>query len=172
MEATELAVGDSTRLEIIFSTKRYRSRITKSPSIETNEGEPHKRVRIVADVLARPDSTFPIIIKPYKLDISQFGEKVRDEMKFNITNVSEQDLKVRLVYQPEGYFDLELPGTVKAGKTAQGVLKLRKEAIDTSFDKSVTIELDDESASRFTIPIKRKLRIPGQSSTAAASESP
>jgi len=32
----ELAVGDSTLLEIIFSTKSYKNRVTKRPKIQTN----------------------------------------------------------------------------------------------------------------------------------------
>ncbi len=158
-----MAVGDSTRLEIIFNTKRYRNKMTKKPRIETNEGPPHKSVTIITNVVARPDSTYPLIIKPYKLDISQFSPtKVRDEMKFNITNVSDKDLTVTLISKPEGVFDLQLPDRVEAGKSAQGILKLRPDAIETSFEKSFTIELNDDKTSRFTIPVKRTRRTPGE----------
>jgi hypothetical protein len=144
--------------------------MTKKPRIQTNEGPPHKSVTIITQVVARPDSTYPLIIKPYKLDISQFSPtKVRDEMKFNITNVSEQDMTVTLVSAPEGIFDLELPDKVEAGKTAQGILKLRPEAIETSFEKSFTIELNDGNNSRFTIPVKRTRRTPGEPAKKAES---
>jgi len=171
LDSKEIAVGDSTRLEIIFSTKRYRNKVTKSPRIETNEGPPHKRVRIISQVVARPDSTYPLIIKPYKLDISQFGEKVRDEMKFNLTNISDQDIELSLIDRPEGYFDLELPDKVEAGKTAHGVLKLHDDTVEQSFEKSITIQLNDEQSSRFTIPVKRTKRAVGQPATAAATKS-
>ena len=115
-------------------------------------------MQIISHVVARPDSTYPLIIKPYKLDISQFGEKVRDEMKFNFTNVSEKDLNLTLIDRPEGLFDLELPDKVEAGKTASGALKLQADAIEKSFEKSITIQVDDEQSSRFTIPIKRTKR--------------
>ena len=78
LEKSEIAVGDSTRLEIIFNTKKYTKRITKSPRIQTNEGPPDKRVQIISEVVARPDSTYPVVIIPYKLDLTQFGEKIRD----------------------------------------------------------------------------------------------
>ena len=167
LEDSELAVGDSTRLEILFSTGHYSSRVTKSPRIETNEGPPHKSVRIVANVVTRPDSTYPITFKPYKLDISQFGEKVRDEMRFEITNVSEQNLEIGLVDRPEGLFSLELPSTLGAGQTATVVLRLHADAVETSFEKSITIELNDQQSSRFTIPVKRTLRLPGETTTTA-----
>ena len=122
-------------------------------------------------MVARPDSTYPVIIKPYKLDISQFGEKVRDEMKFNITNLSEQNLEIALIDRPEGLFDVELPKMVEAGKTAQGVLKLQKDAIELSFEKSLTFQLNDEQNSRYTIPVKRNKRVLGEPSTTAATKS-
>jgi hypothetical protein len=120
----------------------------------------------MAQVVPRPDSNYPIIIKPYKLDISQFGDKVRDEMKFNITNVSDQDLQITLIDRPEGIFDITIPSEVEAGKSAQGVLKLHSDAVDESFDKSVTIQLNDADSSRFTIPIKRTVRQPGETASA------
>ncbi len=164
-----LAVGDSTRLEIIFSTKRYTSRVTKRPRIETNEGPPHKRVMITSHVLARPDSTYPIIVKPYKLDISQFGEKKRDQMKFNLANVSDEELQVKLVYCSDDYFEVNLPDKLKPGQTAEAVLKLKDNVLDQSFEKSFTFELSDEPHTRFTVPVKRTVRSPQVTPRPAAS---
>ena len=155
-----LAVGDSTSLEIIFSTKRYSNRITKTPRIQTNEGGPHKNVRIITQVVRRPDSTYPVIVKPYKLDISQFGEKVRDEMKFTISNVSEQDLDLSMVYFPEDLVEIDLPASIPAHKSAEGVLRLKEPAINQSLEKSFTFELNDSNKSRFTVPIKRTVKSP------------
>jgi len=157
-----LAVGDSTRLEIILSTRRYKSRITKRPSIQTNEGPPNKHVQIISQVTDRPDSTYPIIIQPYKLDLSQFSEKIIKEKKFRITNVSDQKIKVSMVSMPGDLFDIKLPKSIKPGKSAKGTLKLKKEAYGASFEKSVTIEvigIDDQKATRFTIPVKRSLNL-------------
>jgi len=167
LENSKLAAGDSTRLEIIFSTGRYRNRVSKSPRIETNEGPPHKSVRIITQVVARPDSTYPVVCKPYKLDISQFGEKVRSRMEFQITNVSEQDLEISLIDRPEGLFELMLPENIKAGQTATASIQLHEDGIESSFEKSITIELNDTQSSRFTIPIKRNLR--DQTTTASVS---
>ncbi|MFQ5453173.1 MAG: hypothetical protein ACE5D6_03190 [Candidatus Zixiibacteriota bacterium] len=162
MEKKEIAVGDSTKLEIIFSTKKYKSRITKRPKIQTNEGPPDKYVQIITDVVTRPDSTYPIVIRPYKLDLSQFGEKVRDEVSFKITNVSDEKLKVSMISDYEDYFKVKLPKSISPGKTVEAKLKLNKESIDKSFEKSFTVELDDEKQTRFTIPVKRKLRPSGK----------
>lgn len=160
MEKKVLAVGDSAKLEIIFSTKRYKSRITKRPKIQTSEGAPDKYVQIISQVTDRPDSTYPIIIHPYKLDLSQFSDKVIKEKRFTITNVSDEKLKVSLVSMPDGLFDFKLPKSIKPGKRAKGKLKLKKETYGESFEKSVTIEVvevNSEKTTRFTIPVKRSI---------------
>lgn len=162
-----LAVGDSTTVEIIFNTKQYRSLITKSPRIETNEGKPDKSVSITCNVTDRPDSTFPLVVKPYKLDLSQFGERVRDQIKFTITNMSDKELEITKVYVPDGYGTLTCPAKVGAKATVEGSFKLSKAGLAKPFEQSFTIEVNDEQKNRFTIPIKREVRVPGQDSTAA-----
>lgn len=153
-----LAVGDSTRLEIIFSTKKYKNRVSKRPRIQTNAGPPDKTVQIISHVVARPDSTFPVVIKPYKLDLSQFTEKVRDQINFKITNVSDDDMDLRIISEEPDYFNVSLPKSIGAGKTIEGTLKLTRNHLKNSFDKSFTFELSDEKGSRFTVPVKRTIR--------------
>lgn len=158
MEKTVLAVGDSTRLEIIYSSKRAKTRIRKSPRIKTNEGKRAKRVQISAMVTPRPDSTYPIVISPYKVDMSQFTKKKVDKKTFEITNVSDEDVKIKLVAYANEYFEVKLPKSVEAGETEEGEVKIPEEYLEKSFAKSFTIELDDEKTSRYTVPVKRTVR--------------
>ena len=119
-------------------------------------------MQIISQVTERPDSTYPIIIQPYKIDLTQFSEKVIKKKKFMITNVSDQKLEVSLISMPDDLFEIKLPKSIKPGKSAKGELKLRREAYGDSFEKSVTIEVvgvDDEEATRFTIPVKRSLHV-------------
>jgi hypothetical protein len=157
-----LAVGDSTKLEIIFNTGRYKSRVSKRPSIQTNEGPPNKHVQITSQVTERPDSTYPIIIQPYKIDLSQFSEKIIKKKDFMITNVSDQKLEMSLVGMPDDLFEIKLPKSIKPGEDARGKLELKKEAYNDSFEKSVTIEVvgvKDSDTTRFTVPVKRSLHV-------------
>ncbi len=154
-------------MEIIFDTKHYTDKISKRPRIETNEGPPEKYVQIDCEVMRRPDSTYPIIIKPYKLDVSQFGEKVRDQMKFTISNVSDSAINLTTVSWPRQFLTVTLPKTVLAGKSVEGLIKLTPDAIKKEFEKSITIQLSDAKSSRFTIPVKRALRLPGDTTQAA-----
>jgi hypothetical protein len=109
----------------------------------------------MSDIVKRPDSTYPLVIKPYKLDISQYGEKTRDEMKFTISNVSQQDLELRIVAYADQLFEVSLPDKIKADSDVEGTLKVREEVLDEQFEKSFTIEVNDEETSRFTVPVRR-----------------
>ncbi len=156
-----LPVGDSAKLEIIFDTKTYKSKVSKKPKIQTNEGPPDKRVTITATITPRPDSTYPIRIVPYKVDLSQFSDKVIDKAEFVITNVSEEPLDISMIAFAQDYFSVELPDKVKPGETVSGIIKINDDYLAKSFNKSFTIELSDPQSSRFTVPIKRTIRTPG-----------
>lgn len=121
-------------------------------------------VKITSEVISNPDSTYPIVISPYKFDISQFGEKERSWLEFKLTNISEEDIDVKLVDMPYEMFSVKLPKKIKAGKTETGKIQILDGFIESEFEKSMTIELNDKAVSRFTIPIKRTIRIPGQAS--------
>lgn len=132
----------------------------KSPKITTNEGPPDKRVTIACTVVPRPDSTYPAVIEPYKIDLSQFTEKKVDRKEFEIRNVSDQPLDVKLVYSPPGYMEIDLPSTIEPGESGTGEVVILEEALDQSFEKSFTIQLSDEAQSRYTVPVKRTVRTP------------
>ncbi len=157
LEKDELGIGDSTQLEIIYSTKTSLDRVSKSPSIQTNEGPPDKRLQIVATIVAHPDSTFPLVIQPYKLDLSQKTENTIDKIEFGIRNVSDKELKVDFISGAPDYFQVELPKTIKPGELAKGRLVLHKQVLNQAFEKSFTIQAGDDAGTRFTIPVKRAL---------------
>ncbi|UCD17453.1 MAG: DUF1573 domain-containing protein [Candidatus Zixiibacteriota bacterium] len=161
LKKAELAAGDSAELEVIYSTRTYRGRQTRHPSIMTNM-EPKKfQVSFTAEVVPNPEETYPIIISPYTFDISQFNEKERENLNFTITNVSEEDLEISLIDIAPNMFKVKLPRKIRVGKTEKGKIEILDEYRDHEFEKSMTIELSDKAKSRFTIPIKRKIRVSG-----------
>jgi len=157
LEKDELGVGDSTQLEIIYSTKSSLDRVSKSPTIQTNEGPPDKQLQIVATIVAHPDSTYPLVIQPYKLDLSQKTANPIDRIEFGIRNVSDRELKVEFVSGATEFFQVELPKSIKPGELAKGRLLLHKAVLGKTFEKSFTIETGDDAGTRFTIPVKRTL---------------
>ena len=70
---------------------------------------------------------------------------------------------------PYGMFQVDLPDKVSAGKIAKGEITLSDEYIDQEFEKSITVEVNDASKSRFTIPVKRVIRVPGNVTGTATS---
>jgi len=107
-------------------------------------------------VIEKPDSSYPLTIKPYRLPVSRAGEIDIDEITFEITNVSDETLNLTLVDQPPGYFIVDLPENIGPGETAEAALKVRPERLDQAFEKSITLEVNDNARSRFTVPVFRR----------------
>lgn len=119
-------------------------------------------MQITANIYTNPDSTYPVIFKPYKFDISQYGEKERKKLEFEITNVTDDKLDLTLVDMPSEMFKLSLPKSIKPGKTETGKIEILDDYLKDEFEKSITIEFTGKETNRFTIPVKRVIRIPGE----------
>ena len=112
------------------------------------------------------------MISPYKLDLSQFGDKVRSEIEFQINNVSDQPLVVSLIDKASHYFKVDLPNKIAAGESIKAKVTLIDKGLTDAFDKSLTFELDDQEKSRFTVPVKRTLHPSPGASTTGHSQAP
>jgi len=172
IEKTHLAPGDSTRLEVIFDTRNYSGTVIKQPMIATNEGVGNRYLHFEANVAIRPDSTYPVILSPYKLEFpTEPGKKV-DGMKFTITNVSDKPLDLSLVSWPRGMVTVDLPRSVGAKKSVQASVKLTEAAAGQNFEKCVTFQMSDEAKTRFTIPVTRVVQLPNMPTQSPAPPPP
>jgi len=158
LEKDIIDVDDSTRLEIIYSTRTYRGMQSKEPKIRTNSGQGWINLKFTADVLMYDDSTYPALFDPVKIDVSQFGKEPRTSAEFMIHNISDEDLKIDLIDIREDIFDIDLPRKVKSNDSAVAVISVKDDFVDQNFEQSVTIEFSDEARSRFTLPITRTVR--------------
>jgi len=149
--------GDSIPLTLIYESRRYHGFANHHAVISVSGMEREDTVNILADINQFPDSTFPIVIKPYKLDISRFDENIRDEIDFEITNNSNKDVSITMIHFPDTLGKIKMPDKIKAGQTEEGRLKLDDDMLEMSFDLTMTIETDDPDRSRFTIPIRRRI---------------
>ena len=152
-----LAVGDSTRLEIIFSTGSYANQVMKSPTIKTNEGLSDKSVSIKTYVVSKPDSTFPVVLKPFKFDLIGSSDTTPVQLQFTITSVSRQSLTPRLVSAPKSLLSVSLPELIPPGGSGQATVTIKRTGMKETFEKSITLEFDDEAKSRFTVPVAYRL---------------
>ena len=149
----DLAVGESTELEIIFDTKQYTKQIVKAPRIMTNESPDPTQLTFNAYVVTSFDSLYPLTISPSRI-VPDSPSDNRTSFDFVIQNVSDQPLTIKMIDAPKEFFSIELPSTIAANSSVKGNLTFKHEAaIDKQLEKSFTIEVNDEKHSRFTVPV-------------------
>ncbi len=154
-----LAPGDSTVLEILFRTKSYRGPVSKRPFLETNAGDGKVYLKIKADLLADPQQARPIVLDPPRLDVSQYKATPRLRARFQIHNRDTVDYRITLIDHADEFFEVRLPQIVKAGDSAQGGIRVRESVAEREFEHSLTFEIDDDSTTRYTLPVKRLYRV-------------
>jgi hypothetical protein len=154
-----LAPGDSARLEILFKTGRYSGSVTKRPTIFTNMSRDPLFLEINSIVMSGPDSAYPVRLQPSKLDVSQFTQEPRRRASFLVENLSAKDYDLKLIDYPDQFFEVKLPNRVKAGETVEGEIIVREDKIEQGFERSFTFMINDESGTRFTLPVERMYRI-------------
>jgi hypothetical protein len=153
-----LPPGDSTFLEITFSSRQYQGELKRLIHIMYASDSLSKTFELKANVQRQMDKTEPLVVAPYKINVTQFGDKVRDKAEFVFEDKTNDDYKMSLVYYPSEIFDIKLPKKIKSGKKAEGEIKIKKVADFEKFEKSFTIELNDEAHTRYTIPVTREVR--------------
>ncbi len=155
-----LAPGDSTAISIYFDSKSYRGFVSKKPYFETNISDDKVYLQIHTEILPEPEQMRPIQLKPYILDVSQFSVKPRRRARAWIINESEEDLKLNILDDKEKSFAVILPESVKANDSAEIIITVNEDAIESEFNESFTFEISDEVRSRFSLPVKRMYRVP------------
>jgi len=158
LETNIIAPGDSTFLEISFKSGKYKNRVHKTIRVNSNTSVPNRSISLTGFVQIQMDSTKPVIVRPYRLDVSQYGTKPRENVKFTLENVTDRDLEWKMVYYPDEYFTVKLPNKIKAGQSVEGELKVKPEHVNTEFEQSFTIEFNNQGKTRFTIPVTRTVR--------------
>lgn len=150
-----IAPGDSARLEIIFNTDKYKGKVMKTPRIISNTGAKEEMVTILTNVIKEPEVGYPLDLKPFILNVAESNPDASAKMKIVFANKSDKDFSLSLISYPQDYFDVQLPKSVKAGKTVEGTVTIKKD-VTPDFEKSFTIALNDKDKSRITIPVVRK----------------
>jgi Protein of unknown function (DUF1573) len=154
-----LGPGDSTELEVVFSTKGFKGYVTKTPYLETNIDDEKTYVKIIAECMPEDDTTTTVRVVPAKLDVSQFREKPRRKATFVIINNTDADLEITKILGSPKYFKLTLPASVKAHGKAEGSIEVVESMISRDFESAFTFETSDDSHTRYTIPVMRQYRV-------------
>ncbi|NLI16319.1 MAG: DUF1573 domain-containing protein [candidate division Zixibacteria bacterium] len=146
-----VAPGDSTAVELIFNTKNYSGKVSKSATIMTNAIPATNRVSFSAFIIKDKDTTLPLAFTPEIVKIRCNNTKNHVKALVSIKNVSANDLMLALDSYPDGLFEVKLPKKIKAGKQANAEIRISNKA--AAFEKSFTIQVDDAEKTRFTIPV-------------------
>jgi hypothetical protein len=151
-----LAVGDSTEIEIIYSSGSHHGGFVKSPRLYTSDPSVSQTMlRLKGEILEQNDPLLNTVINvdPFGLNIIAGDEK--DEYTVRLKNVTDEKLELKLVsYDPE-FLKIDLPKDIKPGDTKNAVVKLiNSEAHrESGFDKSFSFEASDSAKTRYTIPV-------------------
>ena len=163
-KAQDLAPGESTHVELIFSSGHYGSHVTKNAHILSNESGNVPDLKFHADVRPRPmmDSLDVFAVTPCLVDLDNNKDPNDHALEYHLSliNRSDQDLSFRLVDQPTGLVDLDFPAgqTVHPGETVKIAARFDKAVASEVFTKSFTIEASDKDHTRLTVPISKTMR--------------
>ncbi|KAA3633604.1 MAG: DUF1573 domain-containing protein [Calditrichaeota bacterium] len=152
LEKENITSGDSTWMEIIFSTKKYKGNITKHPQFITNESTYKHRLSFKASVYAEPLPEMPLVLDPPLVNLTGFVPG-KEKAEIIVTNTTVNDFTLNLIDVDNEYTGFEIPETIKAGETAKIYISLQNGAEANTFSKSLTFEVNDTAKSRYTIPI-------------------
>ncbi len=167
MEQKWIAPGDSMKIGIYWEMGKDLNAIGRFPYIFTNAQADPYRMYLTGYVVKSGDSLRPLSISPYKFELTKYGDQAIDSISFNLKNQSNKELRISVVSYPLEECDIFVPSTVKAGGTVAGYVKVRPDFLDKEFKRSITLLMDDEKATRVTLPIRRKIYQSGQSSSLA-----
>ena len=158
-----LSPGDSTDVEVVFSTGAYSGALRKSSTIlSESPGEGPLPLSFTASPTPNPDSVRPVTFSPPRLNLDSLRDLAKApvwEGKVSIRNWSGQSLQIRQVSPPLAHIHVETPkGDIPPGKEASLHIKIDPVDADTMIAKSLTFELSDSSHTRYTLPILKENR--------------
>jgi hypothetical protein len=152
---TELAVGDSTWIELIYTMGPHGGEVRKSATVTTNDTTTGNiNISFQGKGWSPSDTTIKLGVNPEVLDFGPLGKKLRMELETKITNLSQEQMQLAIVGSPPEFFEkVELSkDKIKPKKTAKLEVRLKKESEDQRFQESITLEAKGKSTTyRFTL---------------------
>ncbi len=150
---------DSVPLDLVMHTRGFIGFIEKRPMIRIADSNDTVRVKFYCEILVKPETAKPLVITPFKVDVSQYSAKPRRKGTFTITNNGFADYQISVIDSSFKSFEVRLPKSIKAGETIEGQVIVHKSAVPTSFEQSFTFEITDDGRSRYSVPIWRQYQV-------------
>jgi uncharacterized cupredoxin-like copper-binding protein len=157
---SELAAGDSTWIELIYTAGAKKSSASKSARVTTNDTTLGKiTISFKMEAVEPGDSALLLAADPPTLDFSPIGGKKVRKLEAELRNMTDQKMELIIVSVPPDYFDkVELKRSeLKPGKETKLKIELTEAEQNKDFKKSITIEgvSEDNSKFRLTVPVIR-----------------
>lgn len=151
MSTTELAVGDSVRLDVHFLTGFRLGQITKTVQIKTTFSSIAFYLPFKANIFEEVAPPTPISFEPLRLYFSH-SEALRDSLAFfEIRNDSDNELKIDVIDHPAGRLAVSDLPAIPPHDSAVCQVRLLNPDFTQSFNNSITLEAVGNY--RYTIPI-------------------
>lgn len=157
-----LPPGDSTEIKVTFRSLMHEGYNIRYPKVFTNVPNHLKGefgLTIIPQVIKRPETLFPVHVRPIRLIASQFGDSGSTEFKYTIINKSDEYAPLRLIYYDSTYYTLEIPTYIPPNDSVDGFIRLNELGFDNEFESSFTFEFINEESEpeNYTVPIRRRI---------------
>ncbi|MGE5692640.1 MAG: DUF1573 domain-containing protein [Candidatus Zixiibacteriota bacterium] len=152
LRKTVLPPGDTTQLEVTFSSGSYQGPVSKAVYVESNDPiEPFMDITFQANVSV-PSKL--LAFDPFFIKFDTIRHlPVRVTIK--VLNVDSQTVSFSIAEQPMSYINLKArKKKLSPGKEAEIEVVLDKAPPAGEFGTSFTVVCDDQQKSRFSIPIQ------------------
>jgi hypothetical protein len=161
---TELAAGDSTWIELIYTSGSRKSTANKSARVTTNDTTLGTiTISFKVAVVDSGDSVLKLVSDPPVLDFSPIDDRKVRKLEAKIENVTDQKMELAIVSAPPDYFEeVKLKNEkLKPGREAKLRVELSGADENKEFEKSITIEAvsEDNSKFRLTVPVVKGIGI-------------
>lgn len=161
LKTKSLRPGDSTGVEMVFSTGGYSMFVRKSSTIlMESPGAPPPLLDFSAFPTPKPDSLRPLTFTPMALNLDTVKVAPKSpvlDFGIRVKNWSNGDLRIQQVSPALEHIKVEVPkSAIGAGAEATVRVKIDSGLADSLFTKSVTFEVSDSIHTRYTLPIGRE----------------
>jgi hypothetical protein len=149
-----VAVGDSSGVELVFtSSKGVKGNVSKSATVTCNDNDRGSfQLVFKGQSYDNPDSLTPLALSQPMIKLDSQSKNL--ETKLVVKNVSKSPLKVQLVSVPGEFVKVEAPNSeIKPGKEKEFKVTIDPSALNQSFKKSFTFAVNDQAATRYTVPV-------------------
>lgn len=168
LKTNVLGPGDSTDIEITFSTVSYNGTARKSATIIADVPHLIPRLSFVAYPRSNLDSLTPFVVAPVRVDLDSLKDQTAGSVEVRVKNTSTEPIRLKLVSAPDKWFAIDVPGGMIAPGAEETVsVRITGEIANELINKSFTLEASDRDMTRFTVPIQKTQRW-GPTTTSAA----